>query len=171
MFRIRGRGPRLESHWGRFFWIRKICFSGVGWRTKLKPYCLLQHVAINNFFERFLMFFSWFQAKITKKRLKWRKKVENSSKKYFNQLFGCVQHPKAGRNTQHPLPLRNQSPCSFCNSIHYDVATQLLRKSINGVYRLEWIVIIDISRLEKNGSINGHYQTIFIDHSINKNRG
>ena len=30
-------------------WIRKICFSGVVWWTKLKPYCLLQHIAINNY--------------------------------------------------------------------------------------------------------------------------
>ena len=41
-------GPRFISRLGTFFfWIRKISFSGVGWWTKLKSYCLLQHVVIN----------------------------------------------------------------------------------------------------------------------------
>ena len=42
---IIGQLQELESRWGRFFWIH---FWGVGWRTKLKSYCLLQHLIINN---------------------------------------------------------------------------------------------------------------------------
>ena len=38
-----GRGPELESQQGQ------ILFLLLGWRTKWKPYCLLPHIAINNY--------------------------------------------------------------------------------------------------------------------------
>ena len=52
-------------------------------------------------------FFLDFSRKITEKRLKFRKKVENDWRKCFNQLSGACStesaHLKAGRNTQHFL--------------------------------------------------------------------
>ena len=33
--------------------------------------------------------------------------------------------------------------------------TKLLRKLINGVFHFEQLVVVDLSRLDKNGSING----------------
>ena len=35
------------------------------------------------------------------------------------------------------------------------ITTKFLRKPINGLYRFERLVVIDLSRLDKNGSING----------------
>ena len=42
-----------------------------------------------------------FSREITEKPLKWTKKVKKRLKKRFRPAFGCAQHPKAGRNTQH----------------------------------------------------------------------
>ena len=48
----------------------------------------------------FLMFFLDFRLEITEKGLKLTIKVENGSKEVFQPASGCMQHPKAGRNTQ-----------------------------------------------------------------------
>ena len=45
----------------------------------------------------------YFSCEITKKALKWTKKVKKRLKKMFRPGFGCCKHPKAGRNTQHRL--------------------------------------------------------------------
>ena len=42
-------------------------------------------------------------AEITEKGLKWIKKVKNGFKKVVQPAFGCTQHPKADRNTQHTV--------------------------------------------------------------------
>ena len=80
--------------------------------------CTYLKAGWNNFFSRFQPFllivnlFQWFQVwnqrfffdfrqKFIEKRLKWRKKVEYGWRKVFWPAFGCAQHPKAGRNTQH----------------------------------------------------------------------
>ena len=59
-----------------------------------------------------LSFFCWFfenkhfldfRPEITEKGEKWTQKVKNIWKKVFQPGFGCVQHPKAGRNTLHSI--------------------------------------------------------------------
>ena len=47
------------------------------------------------------MFFLDSRPESTEKGEKWTKKVENAWKKVVWPAFGCAQHLKAGRNTQH----------------------------------------------------------------------
>ena len=54
---------------------------------------------ISPFFVHFQTFFVDFRCEITEKSLK---KVEKRQKKMFQPAFRGVQHPKAGRYTQHP---------------------------------------------------------------------
>ena len=41
------------------------------------------------------------------------------------------------------------------DTIQVRIQTKLLRKPINGLYHFERLVVINLSRLDKNGSING----------------
>ena len=56
---------------------------------------------------------TYFCHEITKKALKWTKKVEKRLKKMFRPAFGCAQHPKAGRNTQHIFTRSSSSSLWF----------------------------------------------------------
>ena len=44
---------------------------------------------------------------------------------------------------------------SYHLTILQSPSTKLLRKPINGLYHFKWLVVIDLSMLDKNGSING----------------
>ena len=55
---------------------------------------------ISGFFCSFSDVFIDFSREVTEKGLKWTKKFKNDWNKVVQPAFGCVQHPKAGQNTQ-----------------------------------------------------------------------
>ena len=57
----------------------------------------LDRLAMGPAFQRLFLVFGW---KIVEKRLKPTKKMLEMAQKVFQPAVGCMQHPKAGPNTQ-----------------------------------------------------------------------
>ena len=70
------------------------------------------------------------------KRLKINKKCWKRLKKVVQPAFGCAQHPKAGRNTQHPLGLVELAKQSLkCIKLPDRTRGCKVWKSYNGKWR------------------------------------